>query len=250
MKFFSSALTVLAIVQPLAFLPSVSADVSLAQSCGKDRNEPCPTEQSSDYKLDGIVVGESSLAVDSKTDQSWGGDGTITHTAEGQNGWWKVDLEALHKIDKVVIYGRNNCDGCKDRLDNLKLEVLDADEKVVKEKIWPSAPDDFIFRFDNLSSEGVIGQYVKVSNSVGPLSLAEVEVYGPMTEEPSASPSSRPSFPPSSSASSNPSAHPSSVPSFLPSLVPPTPTIVNANLNPLSGETSSAGTGGTGKYKM
>ena len=46
---------------------------------------------------------------------------TCTHTGGGP-GWWRVDLDRLYKIFKVVIYNRVDC--CGERLDGAEVSNL------------------------------------------------------------------------------------------------------------------------------
>jgi len=59
-----------------------------------------PAKQSStDYK------GVASRAVDGNTDGNYD-KGHVTHTSNGKNEWWMVDLQVEYKIDAVSIYNR------------------------------------------------------------------------------------------------------------------------------------------------
>ena len=143
----------------------------------------CPTEQSSAYQYSN--GGGEWLAVDGNTNQNWQG-GSVTHTIDGPApGWWRVDLESpYNEIEEVVIYGRDGC--CYERLYNLRMEILDASGAVVATRQYEpanSVPTDVIFRFD-LSTDDVVGKSVRVTNFNGPLSLAEVQVYGHVTSRP------------------------------------------------------------------
>jgi hypothetical protein len=54
----------------------------------------------------------SKLAVDGKIKTKYIASGPkCTHTNEGRQEWWAVDLGDIYQITNVVIYGRTDCCG-------------------------------------------------------------------------------------------------------------------------------------------
>ena len=87
-----------------------------------------------------------------------------------------------NKIEEVVVYGRSDCNGCPERLYNLRMDILDTSGAAVATRFGPENPDqtdpaNVIFRFD-LSTDVIVGKSIKVTGNDSPLSLAEVQVYG------------------------------------------------------------------------
>ena len=77
--------------------------------------------------------GTAGLAIDGDTSGDYG-EGTITHTAKSTNPWWELDLGAEKTISSVAVWNR---DGCSERLDGFRLQVLDANRR---ETLMASVP--------------------------------------------------------------------------------------------------------------
>ncbi len=72
--------------------------------------------------------GDSARAVDGNTNGDWG-KGSITHTAEGMSEpEWEVDLGAMVRIDKIVVWNRN---GFESRLNGCRVSIMDDQRKAV-----------------------------------------------------------------------------------------------------------------------
>jgi len=81
-------------------------------------------------------------AVDGDTTGDWE-HGSVTHTAEeAANPWWEVDLGAVHKIDRVVVWNRTDYSdwGLHLRLANFRLVVLDDKRQPVFRRVVFDAP--------------------------------------------------------------------------------------------------------------
>lgn len=69
---------------------------------------------------------------------------TVTHTAQEDNPWWEVDLGSEQPIGKLAIWNRTGA-GLAERLKVHRVEVLDADRKVVwkeeSNKVFPKNVD-------------------------------------------------------------------------------------------------------------
>lgn len=133
------------------------------------------TDWSSSYPAGNGVDGEGS---------------TFTHTATADfSPWWQVDLGDTATLTEITLGNRLNC--CPERLYNITVSVLDADEALVwsSETLNPTAsdasPTDPGSSLDSGLSEAVRGRFVRVDKeAVGGtyesewLSLGEVEVHG------------------------------------------------------------------------
>ncbi|MFX0204015.1 MAG: LamG-like jellyroll fold domain-containing protein, partial [Candidatus Hodarchaeota archaeon] len=131
-------------------------------------------------------VGVAERAIDGDTDGNWG-HGSVTHTKDEADSWWKVELPSPAMIEKIVIWNRSDC--CGRRLSNFRVLVL-LDESSAP--VWSSK------KFEGPVKQGgsqvfkveppVKGRFVKVQilgknkEGNGHLSLAEVQVFGNFTE--------------------------------------------------------------------
>ena len=112
------------------------------------------------------------LARDQNTSGVWS-QGSVTHTQSQNKPWWRIDLEGLHEISDIRIWGRT--DAAVDRLSNFDVTVLDENSQVVWTAYQAAAPSPMI----SLSTGTVTGRYVKIQlRGFNPLSLAEVQIFG------------------------------------------------------------------------
>jgi len=127
--------------------------------------------------------GAASRAIDGNTAGNWN-QGSVMHTCNNANPWWKVDLgRGETQITHVVVTSRTDC--CNHRLRNTDLEILDASGTVVASRPFEGDKDVHHFRLGN----NVMGRYVKLNkHESGVLNIAEVEVFGTYVA-PSAAPS-------------------------------------------------------------
>ena len=65
----------------------------------------------------------ASKAIDGNTAGSWGA-GSIACTANGELGWWEVDLRATRTIGSVNVWWRTDC--CSMRNENIDLVIYDS----------------------------------------------------------------------------------------------------------------------------
>ena len=68
--------------------------------------------------------GSSSRAVDGNRNTRWGGR-SCTHTNAQHNAWWRVDLGADYKVERVKLTNRGDC--CGNRLSNFDIRVGNRD---------------------------------------------------------------------------------------------------------------------------
>ncbi len=120
--------------------------------------------------------GVASRAVDGNTSGLWGNN-SVTHTGGGASEWWEVDLGAVSFVDWVDVYNRTDC--CGDRLSNYYVLVSSTPNP------QPGAPGIFqqlqVAQAGSPSTVavGAMGRYVRIQKQgTGPVSLAEVEVWG------------------------------------------------------------------------
>ncbi|MFT3766207.1 MAG: discoidin domain-containing protein [Minicystis sp.] len=120
--------------------------------------------QSSLYGPEGVAA----KAIDGNTDGNWGG-GSITHTSNEWQPWWKVDLGGVQQIGQIILNNRTDC--CSDRLGNFRLSVSDDGNTWQDYPYAGTAPTQLAFDVRRT------GRFVKVQlNGFNPLSLAEVQV--------------------------------------------------------------------------
>lgn len=126
-----------------------------------------PATQSSDYL--GAVAGR---AVDGNSDGNYQA-GSVTHTTPSAQPWWQVDLGAVQGLREVVLYNRT--DAGPERLSNFEIKVSSDGTTWTKvAELAGTAPPRSAYPIN------ANGRYVRVQlRGTNPLSLAEVEVYGP-----------------------------------------------------------------------
>ena len=120
--------------------------------------------------------GVASRAIDGNTNGNYSA-GSVTHSAPNSNAFWQVQLAQTSDINQIVIHNRtNNC--CVSRLNNYTVEVIDDSGNTVFSQTYDSAPTPA-----NSIDLDVTGRTVRVSLT-GTLSLAEVEVFGTINNNP------------------------------------------------------------------
>jgi VCBS repeat-containing protein/autotransporter-associated beta strand protein len=143
--------------------------------------------------------GVPSRAIDGNTSGVWG-QGSVTHTDNGNYNWWQVELAEQSHIEQIVLFNRSDC--CGDRLAQFRVSVFQGDPSnggvevfhfnhpgqvtqggsltINVESIDPSVYGNFIrVAIDPLSAAGDVGMDGDGRNPAGgTLSLAEVQVFG------------------------------------------------------------------------
>ena len=145
--------------------------INLARSCGTNRDEGCPTSQTSTH---------TSTSTGHTYDSSYGVDGDKGSAFQtGDNGYqeWTVTLGAGSVIDNIVL---TNFDASPymERLEGAQLDVLDADGNVKASRTLTGDAGSQTYAF----AEQPVGTTVRISKTVESyknLHLYEVEVYGP-----------------------------------------------------------------------
>jgi len=149
---------------------------NFARSCGRDRDEPCSTGQSSTAS-DGVAK----RAVDNGNQTSYEG-ASCTHTAIQNNPWWKVNFGRQIKVTGVRIYGRSD-QGTVDRLQGFEVWVgnhnyePEANAACALDQAAPQGPDFYV---DVQCGSALKGTYlfVRLPGSDKMLTLCEVQVRG------------------------------------------------------------------------
>ena len=77
--------------------------------------------------------GEARLAIDGNTDGQYFEAKSTTHTAQGKDPWWELDLKSERRIDRILIWNRT--DGAGERLANFRIVVLNDK----REPIWQNS---------------------------------------------------------------------------------------------------------------
>lgn len=84
--------------------------------------------------------GPAKLAIDGNTNGHYFEGKSVTHTKLENNPWWEVDLKTEQPIDRVAVWNRTD-GGVGVKLKGAKLEVLNAERKVVFEETLKDAPN-------------------------------------------------------------------------------------------------------------
>jgi hypothetical protein len=71
----------------------------------------------------------SSLASKAIDGNHNGSFGTCSCTTEQLGAWWELDLGKPSDIDSIAVWNRTDC--CPERLDNISIEILDAQRQVI-----------------------------------------------------------------------------------------------------------------------
>lgn len=123
------------------------------------------SQSSTDYN------GASSRAVDGNTNGVWR-NGSITHTTNSNQPWWRVDLDETTSISSVVIFNRID-DCCVERLSNFHVEALSETGEVVGSLFVSNAPTPSL----SIRGNGIRAKSIRIRLAgTNPLSLAEVQV--------------------------------------------------------------------------
>ena len=118
--------------------------------------------------------------------------GSVTHTLNTPEPYWTADLGSVTDISEIRIWNRTDC--CTGRLSNFYVLVSDTDfgadsDTLAAARSKPGIEEFFITELPvnsdsvTLDSDalpaGIAGRYVRIQlQGTGPLSLAEVEVFG------------------------------------------------------------------------
>jgi len=130
-----------------------------------------PAAQSSD-----AYGGTAGRAVDGNDSPQWA-DGSCTHTVNGPNPWWRVDLGSSQAVGRVVVTNRKDC--CSDRLEGFTVYVGDSPE--VLSNPTCGGPQSVAGRGTiTVSCGGLRGRYVGIAlkGAQRTLTLCEVKVFG------------------------------------------------------------------------
>jgi autotransporter-associated beta strand protein len=126
--------------------------------------------------------GVASRAIDGNTNGNWGA-GSVSHTDNGSNSWWEVDLGTARLVGVVQLFNRT--DGAGTRLSNFRVTVLDASRaELAGQSFYQGSGSVGTSETWTLAS-AVTGRYVRVqflgnnNDGNGFLSLAEVIVSEP-----------------------------------------------------------------------
>ncbi|QKW07529.1 alpha-L-fucosidase [Streptomyces sp. NA04227] len=139
-----------------------------------------PATQSSSTQANG----EAAHATDGNTDGDFF-NGSVSHTGSDTNAWWQTDLGGSASIGSIALWNRTDC--CADRLSDYWVLVSDKpfdntltpEQQAAEPGVWSSHRTAQAGSPTTLTV-GESGRYVKVQRvGTGPLSLAEVQVFGP-----------------------------------------------------------------------
>jgi hypothetical protein len=142
--------------------------------------------------------GTADRAADGSTDGNYGNN-SVSHTNNEAVPWWQIDLGSAQAISKIRLWNRTDC--CKDRLSNYYVFVSNTDFRSISNDPLVLAADSRVRTYtDTLGGRTttfltldqlfnpIQGRYVRVqlknTGTPRPLSLAEVQVFGPNHAEP------------------------------------------------------------------
>ncbi len=81
--------------------------------------------------------GKAELALDGNADGIYA-NGSITHTMNGTNEWWEVDLGAMTPIDRIVLWNRTDC--AMERLAGCTVSLLDEKRNSIWNQVTEAKP--------------------------------------------------------------------------------------------------------------
>eukprot|EP00116_Pleurobrachia_bachei_P000230 sb/3460492/ len=116
--------------------------------------------------------GVASRAVDGNTDGNYWGN-SCTHSSSASNNWWSVDLDAVSKINRVVIYGRTDC--CQERMANA---LVYAGDEFCGSVTYTAGQSIF-----SVDCNGAVAGSVRIEQKYNYLTLCEVNIFGEPTDE-------------------------------------------------------------------
>lgn len=94
-------------------------------------NPQCPTALGRNVAVLGTATQSSALGPDTEAHNAIDGntsgefiDGSVTHTLDGNEDWWEVDLGSVKEIRLVRVWNRTDC--CSDRLHDFHLILSDV----------------------------------------------------------------------------------------------------------------------------
>lgn len=137
-----------------------------------------------------LAGGAAGRAVDGNTNGNFAA-GSVTHTGVDGPSWWEVDLGETRQIARIDVWNRTDC--CTSRLTNFYILVSTTPNPVpngagvVFQLLQAAAPNPEIE-----VPVGVMGRYVRILKVSGLVSLAEVQVWSPELDAPTATPSPSP----------------------------------------------------------
>jgi hypothetical protein len=163
--------------------PDRGAVQTSTTSCAVDLALNKAATQSSTRAAGGVA----SLAVDGNTDGAFF-DGSVTHTNDNPldvNPWWQVDLGSSQSVGTIKLWNRTDC--CGSRLSNFYVFASDSPftstdpaTTAAQSGVWSTYQSTAV-AVNQTFTVGTTARYIRVQlvTSANPLSLAEVQVYGP-----------------------------------------------------------------------
>ena len=91
--------------------------------------------------------GEAKRAIDGNTNGHYYEAASTTHTEQGKDPWWEVDLRSEQPIDRITVWNRT--DGAGERLSNFRIVILNQQrEPVWKQDVAPQPNPNSEFSID------------------------------------------------------------------------------------------------------
>jgi hypothetical protein len=112
--------------------------------------------------------------------------GSVTHTGNFSNSWWKVDFGQTREIGSVVLWNRTDDVGTQIRLSNFRVSALDASgTEIIGQDFFPPGSGNVGDTLTWTLPQAVQANQIRVAllglnnNNDGVLSLAEVQAFPP-----------------------------------------------------------------------
>ena len=108
---------------------------------------------------------------------------SMSHTGEGSDVWWKLELDQDYMISQIIIFNRSDC--CSSRIEGFVLEVLDEADNIVFTHTDPGTDEYHVtpLSFTIDVDPDKVGKKVRIRLPSGDyLHLREVMVFGVVPE--------------------------------------------------------------------
>ena len=142
-------------------------------SAGKNIARAGTANQSSNYRPNSAA----NKAIDGTNNGTFA---SCSCTTEQTDPWWEVDLGSVQSIDHILVYNRSDC--CPERLNNVTVNILDKDRKVIETRKIGNAPfkSEFVLNPDAPKPVAKKNQYeLVVAPSAGKISSLRLTSPGP-----------------------------------------------------------------------
>jgi hypothetical protein len=120
-------------------------------------------------------AGAPSRAIDGNTATQWA-EASCTHTQNGDDEWWQLDLGGSYSISNINIYHRSDC--CQDRLLGAKIMISDTTDFTSGVECNASIQGGSVAQPEAVSCHDTTGRYLTVAHSNDYITICEFEANG------------------------------------------------------------------------